>query len=93
LSDRFSLPKIDDILDCLGRAKHFYGPDLMSGFHQIELEISLRDITSFSTSNGLYRFTRIPFGLKVTQNCFQRMMTIAFSILLLLFRKNIFLET
>jgi len=42
----------------------------MSGFHQIELEKSSSDLTSFSTSN---------FGLKIAPNSFQRMMTIAFS--------------
>jgi len=28
---------------------------------------------------GSYRFTRLPFGLKIPPNSFQRMMTIAFS--------------
>jgi len=79
LSDKFPLPRIDDILDQLGRAKYFSCLDLMSGFHQIELEKGSRDITSFSTSNGSYRFTRLPFGLKIAPNSFQRMMTIAFS--------------
>jgi len=40
LSDKFPLPRIDDILDQLGRAKYFSCLDLMSGFHQIELEKS-----------------------------------------------------
>jgi len=79
LSDKFPLPRIDDILDQLGRAKYFSCLDLMSGFHQIELEENSRNITSFSTSNGSYRFTRLPFGLKIAPNSFQRMMTISFS--------------
>jgi len=79
LSDKFPLPRIDDILDQLGRAKYFSCLDLMSGFHQIELEETSRNITFFSTSNGSYRFTRLPFGLKIAPNFFQRMMTIAFS--------------
>jgi len=71
LSDKFPLPRIDDILDQLGRAKYFSCLDLMSGFHQIELEKSSRDITSFSTSNGSHRFTRLPFGLKIAPDSFQ----------------------
>jgi len=51
----------------------------MSGFHQIQLDKSSRDITSFSTSNGSYLFTQLPFGLKIAPNSFQRRMTIAFS--------------
>jgi len=66
-------------LDQLGRAKEFSCLDLMSGYHQIELEETSRNITSFSTSNGSYRFTQLPFGLKIAPNSFQRMMTIAFS--------------
>ena len=79
IADKFPLPRIDDILDQLGRAKYFSCLDLMSGFHQIELEKGSRDITSFSTNNGSYRFTRLPYGLKIAPNSFQRMMTIAFS--------------
>jgi len=71
LSDKLPLPIIDDILDQLGRAKYFSSLDLMSGFHQIELERSSRDITSFSTSNGSYCFTRLPFGLKIAQTLFR----------------------
>jgi len=79
LSDKFPLPRIDDILDQIGRAKYFSCLDLMSGFHQIELEDTSRNIKAFSTSNGSYRLTRFPYGLKIAQNCFQRMITIAFS--------------
>jgi len=78
-SDKFPLLRIDDILDQLGIAKYFSCLDLMSGFHQIELEETSRNITSFSTSNGSYRFTQLPYGLKTAPNSFQRMMTIAFS--------------
>jgi len=52
LSDKFPLPRIDDILDQLGRAKYFSCLDLMSGFHQIELEETSRNLTSSSKSNG-----------------------------------------
>ena len=79
VADKFPLPRIDDILDQLDRAKYFSCLDLMSGFHQIGLEKKSRDLTSFSTGNGSYRFNRLPYGLKIAQNSFQRMMTFAFS--------------
>lgn len=79
IADKFPLPRTDDILDQLGRAKYFSCLDLMSGFHQIELHESSRDNTSFSTGNGSYRFTRLPYGIKIAPNSFQRMMTLAFS--------------
>ncbi|HBS53814.1 MAG TPA: hypothetical protein DD806_07425 [Flavobacterium sp.] len=77
VADKFPLPRIDDILDQLGRAKFFTVLDLKSGFHQVELEKESREITAFSTNSGHYQFNRLPFGLKISPNSFQRMMSIA----------------
>lgn len=77
LPDKFPLPRIDAILDQLGRAKYFTTLDLMSGFHQIPLEEHSKKYTAFSTSTGHYHFKRLPFGLNISPNSFQRMMTIA----------------
>lgn len=79
VADKFPLPRIDDILDQLGRAKFFSSLDLISGFHQVELEENSRDITSFSAEQGAFRFKRLPYGIKVAPNSFQRMMSLAFS--------------
>ena len=79
VQDKFPLPRIDDILDQLGRAKWFSVLDLMSGFHQIPLSEESRDITSFSVNSGSFKFTRLPFGLSVSPNSFQRMMSLAFA--------------
>jgi len=72
MSDKFPLPRIDDILDQLGRAKYLSCLDLMSGFDQIELDKSSKDVTSFSTIKGSYRFTRLPFGLIIVPNYFHK---------------------
>lgn len=79
IGDVFPIPRIDDILDQLGRAKYFSVLDLQSGFHQIELDKNSRDYTSFQTDKGSFRFTRVPFGLKVAPNSFARMMSLAFA--------------
>lgn len=79
ISDTHPLPRIEDILDSLGRAKYFTVLDLFSGFHQVPLEEDSRDITSFSTSNAAYRWKVLPFGLKVSPNSFSRMMSMAFA--------------
>lgn len=75
--DKFPLPRIDTILDQLGKAKYFSTLDLMSGFHQIPLEDESRKYTAFSTTKGHYQFKRLPFGLNISPNSFQRMMAIA----------------
>lgn len=77
LADKFPLPRIDTILDQLGRAKYFSTLDLMAGFHQIPLDQESRKYTAFSTPNGHFHFKRLPFGLNVSPNSFQRMMNIA----------------
>lgn len=79
ISDTFPLPRIDEILDQLGRARFFTVLDLKSGFYQIEIEPSSRQFTAFSTGNGHYQFKRLPMGLKISPNSFQRMVTIAMS--------------
>lgn len=77
--DKFPLPRIDEILDQLGRTKYFSILDLYSGFHQIPIEKESRAITAFSTSNGSFQWKVLPFGLNVAPNSFMRMMNIAFS--------------
>lgn len=79
IADKYPLPRIEDILDNLGRAKFFSVLDLNAGFHQVPLEEKSRDITSFSTNSGAYRWKVLPFGLNVAPNSFSRMMAIAFS--------------
>jgi len=50
---------------------------MTSSFHQIELEKDSRHLTAFSTNKGHFQFKRLPFGLKISTNSFQRMLTIA----------------
>ena len=74
---KFPLPRIDEILDHLGRTRFFTVLDLTAGFHQIELENNSKKFSAFSSSNEHYEFNRLPFGLNISPNSFQRMMTIA----------------
>lgn len=77
--DKYPLPRMDDVLDNLGRAKWFSTLDLFSGFHQIPLDKSSRKFTSFITADGSFQFKVLPFGLNVAPNSFARMMALAFS--------------
>lgn len=80
--DKFPFPRIEEILDGLGRAKYFSVMDMQSGFHQIPIERHSRPATAFSsTDKGFYQWKVLPFGLCVAPSSFSRMMlmTIAFS--------------
>jgi len=77
MNDKFPLTRLEDVLDTLGRAKYFSTLDMTSSFHQIELQKDSRHLTAFSTNKGHFQFKRLPFGLKISTNSFQRMLTIA----------------
>lgn len=79
IADKFPLPRIDEILDSLGRAKFFSILDLFSGFWQIPIEPESRELTAFSTDRGAYQWKVLPFGINVAPNSFSRMMALAFS--------------
>lgn len=79
IADKFPLPRIDEILDSLGRAKYFSILDLFSGFWQIPIDPESREITAFSTDRGAYQWKVLPFGINVAPNSFSRMMALAFS--------------
>lgn len=79
IPDKHPLPRIDEILDGLGRARYFSVMDLHSGYHQIPLEPKSRPLTAFTTDTGYYQFKVLPFGISIAPAAFTRMMTIAFA--------------
>ncbi len=60
----------------------FTSLDLVSGYWQLPMVPESREITAFSTPNGHYEWTRMPFGLKGAPLTFQRTMNHIFGDLL-----------
>ena len=75
IRDSYSLPRIDELLDCLGGQKYFSVLDMKSGYHQVEIEENHKAYTAFTTGPlGLYEFNRLPFGLCTSPAIYQRIM-------------------
>ncbi|XP_063918115.1 uncharacterized protein K02A2.6-like [Zophobas morio] len=74
IRERHPIPTIHDLILSVNGSKWFSEIDLKSAFHQIELEESSREITTFATCDGLYRFKRLFFGINCAPEIFQRIM-------------------
>ncbi len=72
--DAYPMPRVDDLLERIGRAKYITTLDLCKGYWQIPLEPTSRPYTAFRTPIGLYQFTVLPFGLHGAPATFQRLM-------------------
>jgi len=56
IGDAFPIPRIDDILDQLGRSRYYTTLDLASGYHQDLIRPQEREKTGFSTDKGHFEF-------------------------------------
>ena len=67
---------MDDTLDILAGSGLFSTLDLISGYWQVEVKPEDREKIAFVTSEGLYEFNVLPFGMCNGPATFQRLMNI-----------------
>ena len=72
--DVYPLPRLDDSLAALSGNKFFTTLDLTSGYNQIPMDSGSKELTAFITSNDLYQYKVMPFGLSNSPATFQRFM-------------------
>ena len=77
--DSYSLPWIDTLVDSTARHELLSFMDAFSGYNQIKMKEEDQEKNSFVTSQGLFCYKVMPFGLKNTGITYQRLMNKMFT--------------
>ena len=72
LRDHHPIPVVEDIVPGLAGSDLFSKLDLKDGYWHVKLTERSSYLTTFSTPFGKFRYARLPFGLCVSQDVFQR---------------------
>ena len=72
-TDTFPIPRIDDCIDKVGKAKYVTKIDLLKGFYQVPLTERAKELSAFVTPSGLYQYKVMAFGMKNSPATFQRL--------------------
>ena len=65
------MPTLEETLEALNGAAVFSKLDLRWSYHQVELHLESRVLTTFSTHKGLKRHKRLIFGLSSAPEMYQ----------------------
>ena len=74
IKNAYPLPRIQDCIDRLGKARHLSSIDLLSGYWQLRVAEDDIPKTAFNTRYGKYEFLVMPFGLTNAPATFQTLM-------------------
>ena len=72
--DRYPLPRTGDMLANLSGGTSFSKLDLSQAYQQIALDQESQKLVVINTHKGLFRYTRLPFGVSSAPGIFQRIM-------------------
>jgi hypothetical protein len=72
--DRYPLPRTGDMLANLSGGTSFSKLDLSQAYQQIALDQETQKLVVINTHKGLFRYTRLPFGVSSAPGIFQRIM-------------------
>lgn len=73
-ADAYPMPRVEDMIDALGKAKYITTLDLARGYWQVPVQKESRSRTAFATPFGVLQFRVMPFGLHGAPATFQCMM-------------------
>lgn len=72
VKDGYPLPRIDEILSQMSKAKVFTKLDLRSAFNAIRMDPDSEELTAFQTCYGQFKSLVLPFGLSGGPGTYQR---------------------
>ena len=70
--DNYPVPTVDDVSAQMSWCVKFSKLDLTHAYQQMELEEESKHLLNLNTHKGLYRPTRLTFGVKSATGMFQR---------------------
>ena len=77
--DSYPLPRVDVLVDSTAQHQLLSFMDAFSGYNQIQMHKDDQEKTSFVTSQGLFCYKVMPFGLKNASATYQRLMNKMFA--------------
>ena len=75
IRERHIIPTIEDISADLNGCTVFSKLDLAQGYHQVVLHPESRNLSTFSTHIGLFRYKRLNFGMSCSAEIFQKIIS------------------
>lgn len=72
--NKYPIPRIEDLFATLERRKTFTKLDLSQAYQQLSLDAKSRKYVVINTHKGLFRYTRLPYGISSAPGIFQRVM-------------------
>ncbi|PIK35586.1 hypothetical protein BSL78_27587 [Apostichopus japonicus] len=70
----YPLPKANELFTKLNGGEKFTKLDLTHAYQQVQIDESSRDYVCINTHLGLFRYTRLPFGIASATAIFQELM-------------------
>ncbi|MBW0518488.1 hypothetical protein O181_058203 [Austropuccinia psidii MF-1] len=78
IPDRYPIPRIHETLTQLSQAKFITAIDALKGFHKNFLTENAKRILRIIVHCGIFKYLRMPFGIKNAPSHYQRMMNTIF---------------
>ena len=72
VENKYPLPRVNDLYASLAGGETFSKLDLRHAYLQLPLDEGSREYVTINTHKGLFRYTRLPYGISVAPSIFQR---------------------